>query len=57
MVNEKALELLKDKDFLLELGKAASAEEAQKIFKSKGTDITIEELLTLRAAVKQKSCT
>jgi hypothetical protein len=53
MTEEKVLELLKDEGFLEELGKTESAEEAQKLFASKGVEISIDELLALRARLKQ----
>jgi hypothetical protein len=55
MVDAKALELLKDKDFLLELSKAETAESAQELFASKGADVSIDELLALRALLKQNA--
>jgi hypothetical protein len=55
MANEKALELFKDEGFLGELGKTGSAEEAQKLFASRGVDVTINELLALRAKIRQEA--
>jgi hypothetical protein len=55
MANEKVLELLKDKSFTEELGKAESAADAQKLFAAKGVDVSVDELLALRAKVKQEA--
>ena len=54
MACEKAKELLKDKSFLEELAKAETAEEAQKLFTDKGAEISINELMALRATVMQE---
>jgi bacteriocin-like protein len=54
MTDEKVQELLKDKSFFEELGKTGSAEEAQKLFASKGAVVSMEELLALFAKIKQK---
>jgi hypothetical protein len=54
MASEKALELLKDKGFIEELGKTGSAQDAQKLFAAKGADVSVDELLALRAKVKQE---
>jgi hypothetical protein len=54
MASEKALELLKDKSFIEELVKTGSAQDAQKLFAAKGADISVDELLALRAKVKQE---
>ena len=55
MASEKAMELFKDKSFLEELGKTETAEEAQKLFASKGAEISIDELMAFRAAAMQKA--
>ena len=55
MASEKAMELFKDKSFLEELAKAETAEEAQKLFASKGAEISIDELMAFRAGVMQEA--
>ncbi|MDR1148860.1 MAG: acyltransferase, partial [Spirochaetaceae bacterium] len=54
MANEKVLRLLKDKSFREELSKTRSTDDAQKLFASKGADITTEDILTFRTEIKQK---
>jgi len=55
VANEKVTELLKDKSFVGELVKADDFEAAQKLFKGKGVDITIDEMKALRAKTKQNA--
>ena len=46
-MNAKVIELFKDEAFAKELGETKSAEEAVKLFESKGAEITAEELSDL----------
>lgn len=55
MADAKALELINDKDFFLELSKTDSAESAQKLFASRGANISIDELLAFRAGLRQEA--
>jgi len=55
MANEKVAALLNDKNFCDELSKATSAEQAQRIFASRGADISVDELKAIRAKLKQEA--
>ena len=43
-MNAKVTELFKDENFLKELAKTNSAEEAKKLIEAKGGEITVDEL-------------
>ena len=54
---EKLAELLKDKAFAAELMKQATAEDAQKFIASKGVEVSIEDLQSIRAEILKQEQT
>jgi hypothetical protein len=51
MANAKVKELFKDSEFVKAFVEAKNAEEAQKLIKSKGVDVTTEEIYSIQATL------